>query len=54
MAAAQDTSANADRLALLLIAQPRKGWEREFEELIRREVDRIVFLRERTDGEDDE
>jgi hypothetical protein len=28
-----------DRLILLLIAQPREGWEAEFEELIRREID---------------
>ena len=43
MAATQDTCENADRLALLLIACPREGWEREFEELIRREVERITF-----------
>ena len=49
MAAAQDTRENADRLALLLIARPREGWEREFEELIRREVDRIVFPPEQRD-----
>ena len=29
----------SERLALLLIAQPREGWEEEFEELIRREVE---------------
>ena len=31
----------ADRLALLLIAQPRKGWEPEFEELTRREIEKL-------------
>jgi hypothetical protein len=30
-----------DRLLLLLLAEPKAGWEREFEELIRREVDRL-------------
>lgn len=32
-----------DRLTLLLIAQPREGWEREFEDIIRREVMRLKF-----------
>ena len=32
----------SERLALLLIAQPREGWEDEFEELIRREVERLA------------
>ena len=32
----------SERLALLLISQPRKGWEDEFEELIRREVERLA------------
>ncbi len=31
----------SERLALLLIAQPRKGWETEFEELICREIERL-------------
>jgi hypothetical protein len=30
-----------DRLVLLLIAEPRKGWEREFREITRREVERL-------------
>ncbi len=33
----------SERLALLLIAQPREGWEEEFEELIRREVERLAL-----------
>jgi len=33
----------SERLALLLVAQPRKGWEDEFEELIRREVERLAI-----------
>jgi len=32
----------SERLTLLLIAQPREGWEDEFEELIRREVERLA------------
>ncbi len=34
----------SERLALLLIAQPRQGWESEFEELIRREIERLAVL----------
>ena len=30
-----------DRLVLLLIAEPRKGWEREFRAITRREVARL-------------
>jgi len=33
----------SERLALLLIAQPREGWEDEFEELIHREIERLVI-----------
>jgi NADPH-dependent 2,4-dienoyl-CoA reductase/sulfur reductase-like enzyme len=32
-----------DRLVLLLIAQPREGWEPEFEEITRREIERLAF-----------
>jgi hypothetical protein len=39
----------SERLALLLIAQPREGWEEEFEELIRREVEWLALPM--TDGE---
>ncbi len=31
-----------DRLVLLLIAQPREGWEPEFEEITRREIERLT------------
>lgn len=31
-----------DRLVLLLIAQPREGWESEFEEISRREIERLA------------
>jgi NADPH-dependent 2,4-dienoyl-CoA reductase/sulfur reductase-like enzyme len=32
-----------DRLVLLLIAQPREGWELEFEAITRREIERLAF-----------
>jgi hypothetical protein len=31
-----------DRLVLLLISQPREGWEPEFEEITRREIERLA------------
>ena len=31
-----------DRLVLLLIVQPREGWEPEFEEITRREIERLA------------
>jgi hypothetical protein len=31
-----------DRLVLLLIARPREGWEAEFEEITRREIERLA------------
>ncbi|MDP9476415.1 MAG: hypothetical protein M3R38_12165 [Actinomycetota bacterium] len=31
-----------DRLVLLLIAEPREGWEREFREITRREIERLA------------
>jgi hypothetical protein len=31
-----------DRLVLLLITRPREGWEPEFEEITRREIDRLA------------
>ena len=45
MDAATDNSSSEtqDRLALLLIAQPREGWESEFAELIRREIERLAI-----------
>jgi hypothetical protein len=32
-----------DRLVLLLIAQPREGWEPEYEEITRREIERLAI-----------
>ena len=31
-----------DRLVLLLIAQPREGWESKFEKITRREIERLA------------
>ncbi len=31
-----------DRLVLLLITQPREGWESEFAEIARREIERLA------------
>lgn len=31
-----------DRLVLLLIARPCDGWEKEFEEITRREIERLA------------
>jgi hypothetical protein len=31
-----------DRLVLLLITQPREGWEPEFEQITRREIERLA------------
>ena len=32
-----------DRLVLLLIARPIEGWEPEFEEITRREIERLAL-----------
>ena len=41
-----------DRLVLLLIAQPREGWEPEFHEITRREIERLAVLgaEDKSDG----
>ena len=41
-----------DRLVLLLISQPLEGWEPEFEQIVRREVERLSLpAEERDDSE---
>ena len=40
-----------DRLVLLLIAQPREGWESEFSEITRREIGRLAVPQ---DAQDDD
>ena len=32
-----------DRLVLLLIATPRAGWEHEYDEITRREIERLAI-----------
>ncbi len=32
-----------DRLVLLIIARPQKGWESEYEEITRREIERLAI-----------
>ena len=32
-----------DRLVIVLIAQPREGWELEFEAITRREIERLAI-----------
>ncbi len=41
MRAIHDRSELWDRLTLLLITNPREGWELEFEEITRREIERL-------------
>ncbi len=32
-----------DRLTLLLIARPQEGWEKEFKDITRREIERLAL-----------
>jgi hypothetical protein len=41
-AAASQLSETWDRLVLLLISRPLEGWESEFEEITRREIERLA------------
>ncbi len=50
MATAYDTREMWDRLALLLIVHPREGWEPEFEEITRREIERLAVPTETQAG----
>ena len=43
-----------DRLVLLLIARPLEGWESEFAEITRREVERLAPPAEGVERERDE
>ena len=40
-----------DRLILLLIAQPREGWESEFSEITRREIGRLTVPQDAQDND---
>ena len=54
MATTYDTGEVWDRLALLLITRPREGWEPEFEEITRREIERLAPPTVEVDRECDE
>jgi hypothetical protein len=54
MAATYDSRVIWDRLALLLIAQAREGWEREFEEITRREIELLAPAATEAERERDE
>ena len=54
MAAPYDSRVIRDRLALLLIAQAREGWEREFEEIMRREIELLALAATEAERERDE
>jgi hypothetical protein len=41
-----------DRLVLLLITQPREGWEPEFEEITRREIERLAVPGAEVEGDE--
>jgi hypothetical protein len=41
-----------DRLTLLLITTPREGWETEFEEITRREIERLAVPSEQQEERD--
>ncbi len=41
-----------DRLVLLLISEPRKGWELEFEEITRREIERLAVPAAKTESDE--
>jgi hypothetical protein len=54
MAATYDSRVIWDRLALPLIARAREGWEREFEEITRREIERLAPAAREAERERDE
>lgn len=41
-----------DRLVLLLITQPRVGWEAEFEQITRREIERLNPPQQEREGDE--
>lgn len=42
-----------DRLVLLLIAKPSEGWEPEFKDITRREIERLRLLGPEREQEDE-
>jgi hypothetical protein len=41
-----------DRLVLLLIARPQEGWEKEFKDITRREIERLAVPAAETEGDE--
>jgi hypothetical protein len=41
-----------DRLVLLLIARPLAGWQEEFNEIVRREIERLAVLAAEVEGDE--
>jgi hypothetical protein len=54
MESASDTKLQEtwDRLVLLLIAQPCEGWRDEFEEITRREIERLAIRSNVPEGDE--
>jgi hypothetical protein len=53
MHATHDSREVWDRLTLLLIARPLEGWEPEFEEITRREIERLAVPAEQQEERDE-
>jgi hypothetical protein len=41
-----------DRLVLLLIARPLAGWQEEFNEIVRREIERLAVAAAEVEGDE--
>jgi hypothetical protein len=53
MYATHDSREVWDRLTLLLITRPLEGWEPEFEEITRREIERLAVPPEQQEEHDE-
>jgi hypothetical protein len=53
MRATYDNNELWDRLTLLLITRPLEGWEPEFEEITRREIERLASPAEQLEERDE-
>jgi hypothetical protein len=54
MRALHDKTELWDRLTLLLITNPRYGWETEFDEITRREIERLRVSAPEPEASEDE
>jgi len=54
MASASDIKCQEtwDRLVLLLITRPCEGWRAEFEEITRREIERLAIRSNESEGDE--